>query len=189
MNDTTMTFTPFRHLEISEKLSKHDKPEQITRFIESNPSYRAAIESVYDLADLAVLIFMGIYPKESVSFYWGEGVPLPWYSNSSGPTDDRVWPNIKKVAGVLGLSSSEPCNMRMGPSTYLSRELCVDSASVARSLSVEVLLCADEFLELLLLKRFDAALPWLSAAYSAYLEAIANARDSLTSTYTIASAV
>ncbi|QSX77480.1 hypothetical protein [Agrilutibacter solisilvae] len=138
------------------------------------------LDSASNLASLSTLLFAGLYPKESVYFWWGESISLPWYIGDEELANRRSDEQLRRIHGVLtsNLSAEE---MKFGPRTYLFSTLCRSAEMTTRSLAVEALLCVDEYVECIVRGDLAMCATWLAAAYSNYLEAVANARDVMTS--------
>lgn len=143
---------------------------------------QAVVELVWEaehLAGSALGFFSGAYPIEAPYFWWGESRVLPWHADYwKGFKGGSLYPAIPSdevdaiASKILELSAARAKDsIKYEQMTYLSDDLCASQKLKIQGLAVEVCLCIDQFLELLLNGDGLEAVSWLTAAYRNVIEA------------------
>ncbi|WP_028081151.1 hypothetical protein [Solimonas soli] len=117
----------------------------------------------------------GVYPAEAPYFFWGSGIPLSSHK--------RDIPDRQKRGELIESIIDELTTVRSrnrtadGVLTYLSEALCRNSLIKIQALAVEALLALELYVKELAAGRLPEAIPHLSAAYEAIIEATCQAWD------------
>jgi hypothetical protein len=182
MNNTTF----FHHIDPSQTVSPLLPHMQMLS--QGGEPLANAIRDAGDLANAAMVLFCGIFPRESPYFFWGEGEYLPWhrdYAFSGGGNDQQRAALLAEINAIVGelrrlagpVASEEPS----WPLTYQSKMLCESKQLIVQGLIVETLLCLDGLLERLAGNRPIDALAWQANAYRNLIEALSHVLELLRS--------
>lgn len=135
----------------------------------------------FELVGSAGAFFRGVFPTQTVHFWWGDGINLPWSKAYWMPADDGQSVAFKSIkvevermaAEILLVWDGHVDGGRDEPAwgvSFSSEAMTASSTILMQALAVEVMLSVDGFLTRLKQGEPVQAMRWLAAAFKGIIE-------------------
>ncbi len=176
---------------------RHVDPDNVLDVVDRAKAYGGDSENLVDLCfdalhlvDSAAAFFRGVFPSQSVHFWWGESINLPWCEEYRFPSADGQFLSSRPIRAEAERLAAEvhqvwETHVEGGSAepawgvSYSSETLTSSPMILMKALSVEVMLSVEGFLDRVNQGDQALAMRWLAAAFKGIIECTCQAQQIL----------